>query len=79
MNKKNLNDVILVVETVLLFGLIYFLIMSNFFKELYFISLVLSSLLLFVFAFNEISVKKRKKQGIIYLICGIIILVMVVI
>ncbi len=79
MKQNNKKDVLLVIETVLLFGLIFFLIMSIFYNEFYLAVEILSSLLLFTFGVNNLSVKHQKKEGIIYIICGIIILVITII
>jgi len=67
----------LVVEAVLLFGLVYFLIMSLIVPELYTIVEYIISFLFINLAFNNFIKDSKSRIGIAYLVCGIIILVAV--
>ena len=71
------NHAGLAVEAVLLFGILYFLIMSLLVPELYTIVEYLVSFLFINLAFNNLIKDSKSKIGIAYLICGIIILVAV--
>ena len=72
MKKQNIG---LVVETVLLFLLLYFLIMSLIIKELYQVVEYITSFLLLNLGYNNFYINKKNKIGIIFLVCGIIMLV----
>lgn len=79
MKKINKNDVFLVSETVMLISMLYFLILSIFYKEFFKVVDGITSLFLFSMAINAICVKKEKIEGLVYVICGIIVLVIAII
>lgn len=75
--KDNRTHVGLIVEAVILFGLVYFLIMSLLVPELYIIVEYLVSFLFLNLAFNNFYLDRKSRIGIAYLVCGIAILVAV--
>ncbi len=79
MKKINKNDVFLVSETVMLISMLYFLILSIFYKEFFKVVDGITALFLFSMAINAICVKKEKIEGLVYVICGIIVLVIAII
>ena len=71
----NKNHVGLIVEAIILFGLVYFLIMSLIVPELYIVVEYLVSFLFLNLAFNNFYQDRKSRIGIAYLVCGVIILV----
>ena len=73
--KDTKNHVGLIVEAVILFGLVYFLILSLLVPEIYIVVEYLISFLFLNLAFNNFYQDRKSRIGIAYLVCGIIILV----
>lgn len=72
------NSVGLIIETIILFALLYFVIVSMILPELYKVVEYLIALLLLNMSYNSLSVNKKDKVGLIQFIIGIILIVTLV-
>lgn len=71
---KNNNAVSMLVQIILVLFDIVFLIMGLFYKELFIICEIITGLTMFVLAFNNQKIYKRKYMTYIYAFLGIVIL-----
>lgn len=79
MNKdKKINQVLLLVQIILLFVLLYFLTLLIFIPEFKDIVEYILSFLLIIMAFNNYKIYKRKNMTIIYGIIGVILFILTI-
>ena len=74
----NKNSVGLIIEAILLFLLMYFIIISLIIPELYKVVEYIIAFLLIDMSYNQLSINKKDRLGIIEFILGIILIVALV-
>ncbi len=72
MKSKNINQIGILVEAVLLISLLYMFIMSLFLKEFIFVLTIILGLTLISMAYNNATIYKKKGMTIVYSIVGVI-------
>ena len=79
LNKEPVDQINLFLQSILLVLLLLFVIMSIFVQEFSGTVKILMSMLLFVMAYNNITIFKRKGFGIAYILVAIYFMIMAVI
>ena len=69
----------IIIQALFLLGLLVTFIISLFNKDYFYLTELLSALLLGIMAFNNLYKKVDKKLGITYLICSIVILIVFIV
>jgi len=69
----------IIIQAIFLLGLLVTFIISIFNKKFFYVTEILSVLLLGVMAFNNLYKKVNKKLGLTYLICSIVLLVLFIV